>query len=303
MRRIITWLIALGVIGAIIWGGRSLFANRKKAALSVNATPKSTIFLDGEHLGQTPFVNENLKAGEYILKIVPESSGQALSPWEGRVTLVPGIMTAVNRELGLTQDTSSGEILSFELIADKNAASMAVVTTPDGAVVSLDGEPKGFAPLSLDGLTEGEHTLTVSSPGYKEKVVKARLVKGHKLIASLQLAREAVVVTPETDQQEATASGTTISASPSPSPRASASPSPKATTPVSTLEKPYVEIKSEATGWVRVRKEPSTASEEVTKVDHGDQFPLLDSQNGWYEIEYETGSSGWISGQYAEKYE
>ena len=47
-------------------------------------------------------------------------------------------MTVVNREMGLTQDDSGGEILSFEALADKSGVSVSVVTTPDGAVVNLD---------------------------------------------------------------------------------------------------------------------------------------------------------------------
>ena len=174
MKRIFTFVLVLSA--AVILSGCSLLPSRKKAALSVSTNPKATIFLDGEHLGQTPYYNEKLKAGEYVLKIVPESSGQALNPWEGRVNLSPGILTVVNRELGLTQDDSSGEILSFEPLADKDAISISVVTTPDGAVVNLDGEPRGFAPLSLDNISEGDHLLVISSPGYKERSIKAKTV-------------------------------------------------------------------------------------------------------------------------------
>ena len=64
-----------------------------------------------------------------------------------------------------------------------------------------------------------------------------------------------------------------------------------------------MKINSPDIGWVRVREEASTASEELTKVDHNDTFPLKNSDSGWYQIEYETGKLGWISGKYAEKYE
>jgi hypothetical protein len=281
-----------------------LLPGRKKAALSVQTTPKATIFLDGEHLGQTPYYNEKLKSGEYVLKIVPESSGQALNPWEGRVTLSPGILTVVNRQLGLTQDDSSGEILSFEPLADKKAISISVVTTPDGAVINLDGEPRGFAPLSLDNISEGDHMLVVSSPGYQERSIKAKTVKGHKLIASVQLAREQEQPeTPdedETDEEEDTEESTpSAKASPKPSPTPKSSPSTSSEDP----DRPFVEIDSPDTGWVRVREDASTSSDELTKVDHGEKFPLLDTQSGWYQIEYEAGKKGWISGKYAEKFE
>lgn len=297
MRRLLFSIGSL-LLAAFVLSGCSLLAGRKKAALSVSATPKATLFLDGDHLGQTPYYNEKLKPGEYVLKIVPEASGgQALTVWEGRVSLSPGILTVVKRELGLTPELSSGEILSFEPLADKNAVSMAVVTTPDGAVVNLDGEPKGFAPLSIDNLSEGEHILVVSSPGYQEKNIKAKTVKGHKLIASVQLAREPVAAgSDKTETDEATES-----AKASPKPKAS----PKADSGDQEPARPYVQINSPEIGWVRVREKPTTAEDnELTKVDHGEKFPLLDTtESGWYKIEYQTGKQGWISGKYAEKYE
>ncbi|MFH0942744.1 MAG: PEGA domain-containing protein [Candidatus Beckwithbacteria bacterium] len=290
MKRKLLLLICFLTITVVLTG--CTFPGRKKSALSVSTIPQATIFLDGEHLGQTPYVNEKLKAGDYVLKIVPESSGQALSPWEGRVTLSPGILTVVNRELGLTQDDSSGEILSFEPGADKNSASISVVTTPDGTSVYLDGEPRGFSPISLDNVSEGDHLLLITSPGFKDKTIKVKTVKGNKLIASIQLAR-AVIASPVEDTADSEA---TPAASPKASPKASP-------TAGANLVKPYVVIDSPDTGWVRVRSEASTAGEELAKVDHGTSFPLKDEQSGWYEIEYETGKTGWISGKYAEKFE
>jgi len=274
----------------------------------VRSTPQSTVFLDGQHLGQTPLDNDKLKSGDYVLKIVPESGGQALSPWEGRIALTGGIQTVVSRDLGLTPDLSAGEILSFEPIADKSSASISVVSTPDGAVVNLDGEPRGFAPISLDKISEGEHNLVITSPGFSDRTIKAKTIKGNKLIVAVQLARQG-----ETEVQEETAAVATSSASPKASPKASVKPVPSATASASpkaspkasgaAISRPYVQINSPDTGWVRVRSEPSTAATELTKVDHGEQFPLKDAQNGWYEIEYESGKTGWISGKYAEKFE
>src|SRR3972149_12303365 len=97
-----------------------------------------------------------------------------------------------------------GDFLFWEPLADKNAISVSVVTTPDGAVVNLDGEPRGFAPLTLDNISEGDHILLVSSPGFKERTIKAKTVKGHKLIASVQLGRETVAPEAEAETEEAT---------------------------------------------------------------------------------------------------
>jgi hypothetical protein len=283
------WLTAsFLLLGAIFFSGCSL-PSGKKAALSVSSTPQATIFLDGEHLGQTPYYNEKLKAGEYVLKLVPEAEGgEALTMWEGRINLVSGILTVVNRQLGLNNESSSGEILSFEPLADKNAVSIAVVTTPDAAVVNLDGEPRGFAPLSIDDLSEGDHVLVISATGYQEKSIKAKTVKGYKLIASVQLAREPI----ETETEEATPSAETEEAAPQASPKVSPSPSPQASASPSTgeeISRPYVQIKDE-NGDDLILRSPN-------------QYSLLDEQSGWYQVEYKTGKDGWISGKYAEKYE
>jgi hypothetical protein len=301
MRRV--FLVFFLFVFSILLSGCSLpFSKEKQAALQVTANPKTTIFLNGEHIGSSPFFDEKIKPGDYRIKLVPEASGQQVLSWEGQVKLVGGVLTVISRDLGESEDKSSGYVLSLEPKVDKNTASVAVVTVPDGAVVSLDGEPKGFAPLNVDSVAEGEHTLVISSPGYVEKSIKAKVVKGYKLTASVQLAK--MPPEPEPESTEATASAT-----PTPSPSASKKPTATATPRSSPTEesdqdtgiaRPYVLIKSPDTGWVRVREEPNTTSQELAKINDGEKYKYLDTSAGWYKIEYETGKEGWISGKYAE---
>ena len=183
------------------------------------------------------------------------------------------------------------------------------MTTPDGAVVNLDGEPRGYAPLLIDNLSEGDHVLTISSTGYQEKTIKSKTVKGNKLIASVQLARDTSL--PDDDDVVAEDENTE-SATPSASPKATPKTSPKTSPKASTddeMARPYVQIIDDP-GWVRVRTGPGTDNETVKDKDDDDllllspnQFPLVNTDSGWYQIEYETGENGWISGKYAEKYE
>ena len=188
--------------------------------------------------------------------------------------------------------------------------SEAIGLIPDGAVVSLNSEPKGFSPLSVDNLNEGEESLVISSPGYIEKSFKAKLIKGYKLIVDVQLAKmsEEKPIEEEKEATESAKASASPKASSKATPSASASPksSPKAS-PKETDEsfpRPYVLIKSPTTGWVRVRSKPSTGSdsEELTKVNDGEQYKYLETSAGWYKIEYEDGEEGWISGKYAELY-
>jgi len=263
---------------------------RKKAALQVTSTPKTTVFLNDEHGGQTPYFDENLKPGEYRLKLVPETASPPLLPWQGVVKLTPGILTVVNRNLGENEEQSSGHVLSLEPIAEKKAVRISIISTPDSVVVNLDGEPKGFTPLSLDNLTEGEHLLTISSPGFREETIKAKTVKGYKLMINVQLAQEL---------EE--------KASPKPTPSPKIEEDEEATEAADEMERPYVKIKDNPWGYLNVRSEPSRSGGNetvITKVDLGKVFKYIEtSENGWYKIEYEEDKMGWVSGKYTKLYQ
>ncbi len=297
---------------SLLLGGCSLpFGAKKKAALQITSNPKTTVYLNEEKVGSTPYFSEKIKPMEYKIKLVPETGNGLTTTWEGHVELISGVMTVISRDLAENEEKSSGYVLTLEPKTDKTSASLSVITNPDGSVVSLNGEPKGFAPLSQDGLNEGEYSLVISSPGYVEKSLKAKVVKGYTLVAKIQLAKmdeENLTQEPEatesaeTKEEPEESSAPSPKTSPSSSPKASAKPSPK-TTSNEELTRPYVEIQSPTVGWVRVRKEPSTSSEELTKVNDKEKYKYLDSQSGWYKIEYEAGKTGWISGKYAELFE
>ena len=297
-------LVVIILVFSFVLGGCTIpfIGKQKKAALQITSNPKTTVFLDDERLGSTPFFNDKIKAAEYKIKLVPENDAGNLS-WEGRVKLVGGVLTVISRDLGDGQETSSGYVLSLEPRTDKSKASAAVITKPDGAVVAVDGEPKGFAPLSIEDLSDGEHNLVISSPGFVEKSVKAKLIKSYKLIASVQLARMEEEEEDEEDE-EATESAEKDEKDEDDDEDEDedeniASPKPRKTDV--DQDEAYVVIES-SVGWVRVREKPSTSSEEITKVNDGEEYRYLDEQSGWYQIEYEDGETGWISGKYAELY-
>ncbi len=285
-------LLLIGILAStLLLSGCSL--KKTPAALQINAVPPANVFVDGKLLGKTPYQGNNWKAGEISVKLIPESTSAPLASWEGKIKLSNGILTLVEREFGATENESAGQVLSLEKIKDKKSASLSVITDPDGALISVDGEAKGFAPLSLEKVGVGDHQVTVTKEGYKEKNIRAQAVAGFKLLVNIKLAQKAE------EGQIATVSGTptpTVKAKASlPSPTAALSPS------ASSGETKQVLIKDTPTGWLRVRQEPSTAAAEVAKVNPGEKYIVLEEKSGWYEIEYEPGKKGWISGQYAAK--
>ncbi len=279
--------------------------------------PKATVFLNGNHVGQTSYFDEELKPGEYTLKLIPE--GQENKQWQKDVQLTPGVLTVANYNFKETEEQSNGYLLSLEPISQKDKAQLSIISMPDGAVVSVDGEPKGFTPLSLDEVNEGEHVINISTPGYQETEIQAKTIAGYKLIANVQLGRsleEEATDSAETDE-EATASAEKEDAEDETIEESDTEEETTTDTEETDteedaqvsdedMERPYVEIKETSTGWLNLRSEPSTAEGDETvikKIDPGDKYPFIEvNDTGWYKIEYEEGKEGWISGKYAELY-
>ncbi len=88
---------------------------------------------------------------------------------------------------------------------------------------------------------------------------------------------------------EASVEGADTSSSPTPTP---------SSTPEEVLE-PRVQILDSELGYVRVRSEPTTSSEEVGQARPGEILYYEEAQGGWYYVEYNTDSWGWVSGTYA----
>ena len=267
----------------------------KKAALQITTSPQATVFINGQHVGQTPYDTNDLKAGEITVKLVPE--GQPGVSWESKVTLTPKVVTVINRRFGPTADQSSGEVFTLEPLT-KKAAALVLMSTPDSSIVTVDNQPQGFTPVSLDPITAGEHAIAVSSPGFTDNSFKTNVPAGYKLIANIQLAR--------IPSQEATPS---LETTPTSSPAASPSASPPATPAVASASAsakapPYVEILANPIGFLRVRANPSTGAAELARAYPGQRLPYKNEEsNGWYKIEYAASSTGWVSrgssGEYA----
>lgn len=257
------------VIGAVFFAIGIL--RPKGAGIFVETIPESTVYIEGIHVGRTPY-KATRDPGEVVIKLIPDSFEKPLAPYETRVNLVSGVETAVRREFAETDNDSAGEIVSFEKIG-RNETGLSVVTVPDSAQVSIDASVKAFAPYKTSTIVPGEHVLTLSTQGYKERSIKIRTVNSYKLTAIVKLAPSNEPIEPEEPEEEETEEEFI----------------------------PMVEILSTPTGFLRVREEPTTLSEEVARVEPGDQFIFIeeDEDSGWYKIDYEDGEEGWVSNTYA----
>ncbi|MDH7476477.1 MAG: PEGA domain-containing protein [Microgenomates group bacterium] len=268
------------------------FVNQKEVygQLKVTSSPTTGIFLDNVAIGKTPF-EDKLKVGEYLLKLIPEGNATDTASWQGKINIYKNTLTFVNRELGSSDVTSAGEIFTAVKMKKKpsnpNYGEIAVETDPNGAIVYLDNDEKGVAPVILADVLKGDHELSVFMPGFFRRTQKINVDPGYQVIAKFKLAidqSQKITPTPSLNNQEGTESAK--------------------------LEKGYVIIKDTGLGFLRVREEPSLNASESARIKPGGKYQLLDEQKGWYKIKYNndekglvSGSfeEGWISGQYAAK--
>ncbi len=266
-------LVLIGVVGVI---GLIVFIltegiGTKKAAISLDAYPSATVYIDGQEAGSTPYENDNITAGEKTIKLVPEQ-GDASQAWQTTLYLNPNTQTVVNWEFDTNPELSGGKLIYLEKTGFKEKAGLIVNCKPDDCSVSVDGQMRGFTPLNLEDVEEGEHRLSISAPGYKEVEIMSRTLNGYRLVAKVDLVKQ---------EGEAVQS--------------------LSPTPTEAETAPVVLIKDTPTGWLRVRDGPATNYEELATVNPGEEFPFLEEENGWYKIEYEQEEEGWVSSDYAEK--
>lgn len=267
-RNIILILLVLAIaVGAVLFA-IGVF-RPSGAGISIETNPVSVVYINGEQVGRTPY-EETREAGEITLKLIPESFDTPLAPYETKMELVSGVNTIVRRDFAETDEESSGYVISFEKVGNKET-SIAVISIPDSAEVSIDGAVRGFTPLKESAVSPGEHTLTVNADGYEERTIRLNANEGYKLTAIVKLAPGGdIVEEPEEEEPEEP-------------------------------QIQEVEILDTPTGFLRVRGGPSTSFEEVVQVEPGERFPYLetDEDTGWFKIELED-QEGWVSNQYAE---
>lgn len=259
-------LIFGGIFLVLVVFGIVLFkvVGSKPAGLSVEASVTSMVYLDGKQVGSTPFDGSVAAGDGVVLKLVPREGTANYYPFETKVNLVSGIKTVVRENLGPTDSDTFGEVVSLQKSATDDLA-VSIVTNPDAAQVTVDGIAKGFTPLRVGNLSNGEHSVTISLGGYGSRSFVVKTVPGFMVTTLVKLS----VVK-----------------------KASPTPSPKNVSVVKILNTP--------TGYLRVRSKPTTASDEVAQVHPGETYDFVakDEKLGWIEIKVGN-ISGWISDDYA----
>ena len=122
----------------------------------------SAYLSNGRLLGELPLKDVKIPRGRQELRVQPKDAEKYI-PVDLSVTL------------------SSRERKDFgDVVLKPRLGEVVINTKPYGGLVSIDGEPRGKAPLKLK-LSQGEHTLSVSMREYDTYTQRFRVVEGERV--------------------------------------------------------------------------------------------------------------------------
>lgn len=259
----------------------------KFGKVRVVASPSATVFVDNVAVGKTPY-EEKIKIGEYLVKLIPEATASQTASWQGKVKIYKNSLSYVYRELGDSDISSSGEVLTvtkMEKSTNSSYGEFYIETEPNGAIVYLDNDEKGVSPLILADVVRGDHELSVFMPGFLRRTEKVKVEGGYRVNANFKLAidpsQKLNIEEEAVEDKESTGSAK----------------------PKKTMVVVKDSVKETSLGALRVREEPAISASEAAQVQAGDKFELLGEEEGWFKIEYKKNSQGWVYSQYADKVE
>lgn len=164
-----------------ILSGCSAIGFDNPAALQVTSVPEASIFLDGKHLGKTPFFSDQLKYGEHEIKITADGA-----TYVAKIFLEGSTLTVVNRQLATNFLAQSGETLT--LIKGKNG--LFIISDPANSIVTIDGKLSGATPALIREIEDGEHKITLSKEGFITREFTIKSTNGYQLLVNANLASE-----------------------------------------------------------------------------------------------------------------
>ena len=288
--------ISILISSALILSGCSLIDRKNVAGLQVitNNTP-SSLFLDGQYLDKTPYINKTIKPGEYTLKIQPDD--QELIPHETQISLRRGTLTVMTWKPGDRSENSGGIIYEMEQIKSSQG-ELSFITIPNNSIVRFDQGEQQFSPLVLRNIEPGHHQFEISLPSYEKQQHTINVIKGYRVNITAKLAKS----DPPENNGYFNNDSSPVEDSPEQTP---AVPNDLESTTSSTTSGQLVTIKP--TGFfqnqvevLKVRQEASSSASIIGHALVGNSYPYLnEALAGWLKIKFDN-QSGWVSDQYAE---
>lgn len=266
--------------GDILWFERT----SDPPSVSVTSEPDGAqVNLDGDRLDKTPVIAEDLVTGNHDLQI----SFEGFETEKLTIKLNKGFKLRISSKLALALpasddrqkiDTGNEKIALFRLSFTQESAYVDRESLVQGTIYLLQtrsGEQEGvwnyFLNHQGDVFDATGQTLVLDNLTDVEKV-------------------ETIKVGYFATDEPGLSDGATASL---------------ASLAKAVLKEPPTLTKAKilptGTDWLRVRAQPNLSAAEVTKVNVGESFEILEEETGWVKIKLPDGGEGWVSGDFVEK--
>ncbi len=301
MKKKLIIIVILVVVFLLFIFVRFFFLDKQSnfGKIKIVSSPAAAVFINDAAVGKTTYEDANIEVGEYSIKLIPDGKDKNTVPWEDKIQIHKNTLTYIIRELGTSELTSAGEVLTVVPMDKKPSANVGEIyidTEPTGAIVYLDNDEKGIASIVLQDVPPGDHELAVYLPGFFRRAQKIKVEKGFQTRAKFKLALDQSHKTLEEELEEKRKEASAEAKKREEEKQASEEAESKTTGSGTTIE-----VLDTPTGFLNVRSDPSVDGDIVTTVAPGDTYEYSDTQDGWYKITTEDGSVGWVSGEYVEE--
>ena len=186
-------LIAVAIIGGFsIWflsGGM-----RAKAGLQVETGGLATnIYLNGEKIGTSPLLNQELASGQYTLLLQPSNTQYA--SYQREINLEENFLSVIIWEPGMSVEESEGIFIEPKKISEsagkENESWLNITSSPDKILVKIDdGEALVTPQKKLSVESEKNYELSFSLPSYENREQKIQVVANEEINIFVKLAKK-----------------------------------------------------------------------------------------------------------------
>jgi len=133
----------------------SFFELRQKSGIRIESNPQSTVYINSQIVGETPYLTEDLTPGRYRIDLVTQESS-----WSTGIDLYPGTLSIINRQLSVSIASHSGEILTLE-----SGKGIVITSTPSQADVYINDQFVGRTPYYTNQY-KGDQLIRLLKDGY-----------------------------------------------------------------------------------------------------------------------------------------